>query len=143
MPLSIASRTSSTEVFIPSFWRMIEEVLATVLYEDCTSQAISERLFPALIGDYAWSVALAWTAAHTLSPVLAGIVLGAEMLPQALLVLVGGVLADRYDPRRMLVAGQVGQAAVLVLGALGVGLGSPRRARAARASRSRSAWPVA
>jgi MFS family permease len=68
-------------------------------------------------GDYAWNVALAWTAAHTLSPVLAGVVLGAEMLPQALLVLLGGVLADRYDPRRMLVAGQLGQAAVLVLGA--------------------------
>jgi DHA3 family macrolide efflux protein-like MFS transporter len=69
-------------------------------------------------GDYAWNVALAWTAAHTLSPVLAGVVLGSEMLPQALLVLIGGVLADRYDPRRMLVAGQVGQAAVLALGAL-------------------------
>jgi MFS family permease len=69
-------------------------------------------------GDYAWNVALAWTAAHTLSPVLAGVVLGAEMLPQALLVLLGGVLADRYDPRRLLVAGQLGQAAVLVLGAL-------------------------
>src|SRR4051794_34404277 len=69
-------------------------------------------------GDYAWNVALAWTAAHTLPPVLAGAVLGAEMLPQALLVLVGGVLADRYDPRRMLVAGQLGQAAVLMLGAI-------------------------
>ena len=70
-------------------------------------------------GDYAWNVALAWTAAHTLSPVLAGVVLGAEMLPQAVLVLLGGVLADRYDPRRLLVAGEVGQAAVLLLGALG------------------------
>jgi MFS family permease len=69
-------------------------------------------------GDYAWAVALAWTAAHTLSPVLAGVVIGAEMLPQALLVLVGGVLADRYDPKRMLVGGQLGQAAVLVLGAV-------------------------
>jgi MFS family permease len=68
-------------------------------------------------GDYAWGVALAWTAVHTLSPVVAGIVLGAEMLPQALLVLVGGVMADRFDPRRMLVAGQVGQASVLLLGA--------------------------
>lgn len=75
-------------------------------------------------GDYAWNVALAWTAAHTLSPVLAGVVLGAEMLPQALLVLVGGVLADRYDPRRMLVAGQLGQAVVLLLGALAWSLGS-------------------
>jgi MFS family permease len=70
-------------------------------------------------GDYAWNVALAWTAAHTLSPVTAGVVLGVEMLPQALLVLLGGVLADRYDPRRLLVAGQLGQAAVLVVGAAG------------------------
>ncbi len=69
-------------------------------------------------GDYAWNVALAWTAAHTLSPVLAGVVLGAEMLPQALLVLVGGIVADRYDPRRVLVAGHLGKAAVLVVGAL-------------------------
>ena len=30
-PFSIASRTSSTELRTPSFWRMIEEVLATVL----------------------------------------------------------------------------------------------------------------
>jgi MFS transporter, DHA3 family, macrolide efflux protein len=69
-------------------------------------------------GDYAWNVALAWTAAHTLRPVLAGVVLGAEMLPQAALILVGGVLADRYDPRRLLVAGQIGQAGVLVLGGI-------------------------
>jgi len=75
-------------------------------------------------GDYAWSVALAWTVAHTLSPVLAGVVLGAEMLPQAVLVLVGGVLADRHDPRRLLVAGQVGQALVLVLGAVAWSSGS-------------------
>jgi MFS family permease len=70
-------------------------------------------------GDYAWNVALAWTAAHTLTPVLAGVVLGAEMLPQAVLVLLGGVLADRYDPRRLLIAGEVAQALVLLLGALG------------------------
>jgi MFS transporter, DHA3 family, macrolide efflux protein len=69
-------------------------------------------------GDYAFAVALAWTAAHTLPPVLAGVVLGAEMLPQAVLVLLGGVLADRLDPRRLLVAGQVGQATVLLLAAL-------------------------
>src|SRR3954447_19344516 len=70
-------------------------------------------------GDYAWNVAFAWTAARTLSPVAAGAVLGAEMLAQALLVLLGWVLADRYDPRRLLVAGESGQALVLVLGAAG------------------------
>ena len=40
------------------------------------------------------------------------------MLPQAALVLVGGVIADRWDPRRVLVAGQVARAVVLVLGAV-------------------------
>ena len=69
-------------------------------------------------GDAVWIVALAWTAAHTLSPALAGAVIGIEMFPQAVLVLVGGVIADRWDPRRVLIAGQVARAVVLVLGAL-------------------------
>jgi len=69
-------------------------------------------------GDAMWTVALAWTAAHTLSPVLAGLVLGLETLPQAALVLLGGVVADRFDTRRVLVTGQVGQALVMLLGAL-------------------------
>jgi MFS family permease len=69
-------------------------------------------------GDFVWVVALAWTAAHTLPPALAGAVIGAEMLPQAVLILVGGVVADRLDPRRVLIAGEVARAVVLVLGAL-------------------------
>jgi MFS transporter, DHA3 family, macrolide efflux protein len=69
-------------------------------------------------GDSVWIVALAWTAAHTLEPALAGAVIGAEMLPQAVLVLLGGVVADRWDPRKVLIAGQVARALVLVLGAL-------------------------
>ena len=68
-------------------------------------------------GDAVWVVALAWTAAHTLSPTLAGVVLGAEMLPQAALVLVGGVIADRFDPRRVVLAGQVARVVVLGGGA--------------------------
>jgi MFS family permease len=69
-------------------------------------------------GDAMWTVALAWTAAHTLSPVAAGIVLGLETLPAAVLVLVGGVLADRFDTRRVMVTGQVTQALVMLLGAI-------------------------
>ncbi|MET1059139.1 MAG: MFS transporter, partial [Nocardioides sp.] len=69
-------------------------------------------------GDAMWMVALAWTAAHTLSPVAAGIVLGLETLPAAVLVLVGGVLADRFDTRRVMVTGQVAQALVMLLGAI-------------------------
>jgi MFS family permease len=69
-------------------------------------------------GDVVWTVALAWTAAHTLPPAVAGAVLGIEMFPQAALVLVGGVIADRFDPRAILIAGEVARAVVLVAGAL-------------------------
>ncbi|GAA3827689.1 MFS transporter [Nocardioides panacisoli] len=69
-------------------------------------------------GDAVWTVALAWTAAHLLPPAVAGAVIGIEMLPQAALVLFGGVVADRWDPRKVLVAGQVARATVLVVGAL-------------------------
>ncbi|GAA2742415.1 MFS transporter [Terrabacter aerolatus] len=69
-------------------------------------------------GDAVWTVALAWTAVHTLSPAMAGLVLGAEMLPQAVFVLVGGVIADRWDTRRILVTGRLVQGLVLVGGAL-------------------------
>ena len=69
-------------------------------------------------GDLVWTVALAWTAVQTVTPTLAGAVLGAEMFPQAVLVLLGGVLADRFDPRRILVVGHGARALVLALGAL-------------------------
>ncbi|RYP83911.1 MFS transporter [Nocardioides guangzhouensis] len=69
-------------------------------------------------GDAMWTVALAWTAAHTLSPAMAGAVIGLETLPAAALVLVGGVLADRFDTRRVLVFGQLAQALVMVVGAI-------------------------
>src|SRR5688500_10181983 len=40
------------------------------------------------------------------------------MFPQAVLILVGGVIADRFDPRRILITVEVARAVVLVLGAL-------------------------
>jgi DHA3 family macrolide efflux protein-like MFS transporter len=69
-------------------------------------------------GDSVWTVALAWTAVQMFSPTLAGAVLGMELFPQAILILFGGVLADRFDPRRILVLGQVARVLVLAVGAL-------------------------
>jgi hypothetical protein len=71
-----------------------------------------------VLGDTAWLVALAWTAVHVLDPAAAGLVVGVGTLPQAALMLAGGVLADRYDPRRVVALGEAGRTAVLVLGAL-------------------------
>lgn len=68
-------------------------------------------------GDAAFAVALAWTAVHLLSPAAAGLVVAIETLPQAVLTLIGGGLADRLDTRRLMVAGLVAQAVVFGLAA--------------------------
>ena len=76
-------------------------------------------------GDTAWLVALAWTAVHVLDPAAAGLVVGVGTLPQAALMLAGGVLADRHDPRRVVAAGEAGRAVVLVAGAVSWWLDAP------------------
>ncbi|MFT4084363.1 MAG: MFS transporter [Nocardioides sp.] len=53
-------------------------------------------------GDAAWTVALIWTAVHLASPATAGAVLAAGTIPRALVLLYGGVVADRVDSLRLL-----------------------------------------
>ena len=69
------------------------------------------------VGDAAWLVALAWTAVRQLEPTAAGLVVTIGTAPQAALMLVGGVVADRFDSRRVLALGATGQALTLVVGA--------------------------
>ena len=71
------------------------------------------------VGDAAWSVALAWTAVQVASPAVAGLVIAAGRVPMALMLLVGGVVADRVDTRRLLVVTDLLRAVVLVLAAAG------------------------
>lgn len=68
-------------------------------------------------GDAAWILAVAWSAVTVASPAVAGLVVTAGTVPRALTLLVGGVLADRLDPRRLMIATTVARLAVL-LGAL-------------------------
>lgn len=69
-------------------------------------------------GDTVFSVALAWTAVQELRPALAALVVGVGMVPQALLMLPGGVLADRLDTRRLMITGEFGRVLILVAGAV-------------------------
>ena len=52
-------------------------------------------------GDSALLFALGW-AATGIAPHVAGLVLTAFTLPRAVLLLLGGVLGDRWGPRRLL-----------------------------------------
>ncbi|HWC21636.1 MAG TPA: MFS transporter [Flexivirga sp.] len=69
-------------------------------------------------GDTVFAIGLAWTAVHLFSPGLAGFVLGVEMLPQAICTLFGGVIADRYDTRRVMILGEFARVVVLGIAAV-------------------------
>ncbi|MEU5285926.1 MFS transporter [Streptomyces sp. NPDC020755] len=68
-----------------------------------------------MIGDSIYFMALAWAAARTGSASGTGLVLAAGSIPRALLMLGGGVLADRLGPRRVVIGSDAARA-LLVLG---------------------------
>jgi MFS family permease len=74
-----------------------------------------------VVGDQVYGVALPWTVlAVTGDARQMAIVLTAGTVPRVLLLLVGGALADRLNPRVVMLAADAGRAAVV--GALGVTL---------------------
>lgn len=66
------------------------------------------------MGDVGWFVGLAWTAAHVAGPAGAGLVMGAGSVPRAAILLIGGAMADRLDPRRTMVVANVLRIVVLL-----------------------------
>ncbi|MEO8273512.1 MAG: MFS transporter [Chloroflexota bacterium] len=75
---------------------------------------LSAGSIASLVGDGFFHLALAWQV-YTISnvPTALSIVFLAISIPNVLLVLVGGVFADRYDRRRLMVAADLVRAAAL------------------------------
>lgn len=71
-------------------------------------------------GEAVWTVALAWTAVQIASPAIAGLIVAAGTVPRALILLFGGVLADRADARHVMIVFNAVRVAVLVGTALWV-----------------------
>lgn len=72
-----------------------------------------------MIGDSVYYIALSWAAVQAGSPSQAGVVMAVSALPRALLMLGGGVIADRFGPRRVVIASDaVRCAAVLAVACL-------------------------
>ncbi|WP_165947337.1 MFS transporter [Micromonospora sp. 15K316] len=69
------------------------------------------------IGDQIWLVALAYAAVQLGSPALAGVVLASIALPRAGLMLLGGVVTDRFEARELMLWSNVLRVLIL-LGAL-------------------------
>ncbi|MFF1302757.1 MFS transporter [Streptomyces sp. NPDC058307] len=72
-----------------------------------------------MTGDSVYYIALSWAAVQAGSPAQAGVVMAVSALPRALLMLGGGVIADRLGPRRVVIASDaVRCAAVLAVAGL-------------------------
>lgn len=70
------------------------------------------------IGDNVYYMALSWAAVRAGTPAQAGLVTAASAVPRALLMLGGGVVADRFGPRRVVVGSTGVRCALVVVAAL-------------------------
>jgi MFS family permease len=95
---------------------------APVFSRDRTVQAWLALKGVSDAGDAAWTIALAWTAVQVASPAVAGFVIAAGAVPRALVLLLGGVVADRFDTLRVLRLVTLARVAVLLATVAGVQL---------------------
>ncbi|MDQ0813139.1 MFS family permease [Streptomyces sp. B3I7] len=78
-----------------------------------------------LVGDGVYFVALGWSAQRTAGPTEVGLVMAAGAVPRAVLMLGGGVVADRFDPRRVILVSDAVRCLVLLTIAAAVALTAP------------------
>jgi hypothetical protein len=72
-----------------------------------------------MIGDNVYYIALSWAAVQSGTAAQAGVVVTVSAVPRALLMLGGGVIADRFGPRKVVIGSDaVRCAAVLAVAAL-------------------------
>lgn len=67
-----------------------------------------------MIGDGVYFLALSWAATRTGSPAQAGLVLAVGSVPRVLLMLGGGVVADRWGPRRVVIGSDAARCVVIL-----------------------------
>lgn len=88
------------------------------LHRDPMVLGWSVALGVSTIGDQIWYVALSWSAVQLGSPALAGLVLACGSVPNALLLLLGGAFADRWNTRKLLIGSDLARVVVLLGGLL-------------------------
>ena len=76
-------------------------------------------------GDAVWSIALAWTAVQITTPAIAGLIVAAGTLPRAVILLFGGILADRANARHVMMLFNAIRVVVLISVALWVLASAP------------------
>jgi Major Facilitator Superfamily len=75
-------------------------------------------LATSLIGNHIYLVTLAWAAVQTTTPANVGLILVAGSIPQAVLLLIGGVFVDRLGPKPTIIASDVLRTVIMVVFAI-------------------------
>lgn len=78
-----------------------------------------------LIGDSVYFLALGWSAQQVAGPTEVGLIMASGALPRALLMLGGGVVADRFDPRRVILGSDALRCLLILAVAAGIALTAP------------------
>lgn len=78
-----------------------------------------------LVGDGVYFLALGWAAAQSAGPAEVGLVMAVGAIPRALLMLGGGVVADRFGPRLVVISSDAVRCGVVLGLSLVLALGSP------------------
>ncbi|MER6298732.1 MFS transporter [Kitasatospora sp. NPDC001539] len=78
-----------------------------------------------LVGDSVYFLALGWSAQKTAGPTEVGMVMAAGALPRAVLMLGGGVAADRFDPRRVILGSDTVRCLLILAAAVAVAVTAP------------------
>ncbi|MGW3043723.1 MFS transporter [Kitasatospora sp. NPDC001159] len=78
-----------------------------------------------LVGDSVYFLALGWSAQKAAGPTEVGLAMAAGALPRAVLMLGGGVVADRLDPRRVILGSDAVRCLLILSVAAAIALTSP------------------
>jgi MFS family permease len=75
-------------------------------------------LATSLIGSHIYLVTLAWVAVQTTTPLNVGLILVAGAIPQAVLLLIGGVFVDRIGPKPTIIASDLLRTVIMIIFAI-------------------------
>lgn len=78
-----------------------------------------------LVGDSVYFVALGWSAQKAAGPTEVGLVMASGAIPRALLMLGGGVVVDRFDPRRVILGSDALRCLLILAVATAIALTAP------------------
>ncbi|WP_199552118.1 MFS transporter [Streptomyces sp. N35] len=78
-----------------------------------------------MVGDSVYFLALGWAAAQVAGPAQVGVVMAVGAVPRALLMLGGGVVADRFGPRKVVIGSDAARSLLILAAAAALWLATP------------------